>query len=128
MKVIEHFCELYGIIKGAWRSGRRKYFLNNLSCGLRSGHYPQYKEHDHSMWGKCLFSLGVWMLDPLGKRFDDNVKWHGLGISFDGHTMEQWFSHPFPWVRAKAKKWACELEMQKLDAYSRKIPPKIRRN
>lgn len=81
-----------------------RFYWGNLSVRLRRGRYPSCEEHDHSLRGRFLFSLGVFIMDPLGKGIDYHIQYR----KDDAHIVHQWTRHPLPWVRRKARKYVDE--------------------
>lgn len=88
----------------SFRTGKFKYFFHNLSCQLRRGRYNTCYGYENTLYDRVLFSLGVFVMDPLGIRYRSLCK---IKLSF-GHYDEmsdgQWLRHPMPWVRSRAKR------------------------
>lgn len=98
---------LYRCVKSAWRSGGWKYFRHNLSCELRRGRYKDCYGYKDTFWDNVLFSLGVFLMDPLGRYHKRIHQQHKLTFCLDAPiTMTdcQWLRHPIWWVRRRAAK------------------------
>ena len=59
---------LWECITDSYKSGKIKYFFHNLSCELRRGRYTNCCDYKDTFWDRFLFSLGVFVMDPLGRR------------------------------------------------------------
>lgn len=89
---------IYGVRVG-------EFFWHNLSCRLRNKNCPTLYKFTHygekrTLKHRILYSLGVLMLDPLGRRWR-----HYLELAlflYNGEVRfpaEQWLHHPFPYVK-----------------------------
>ena len=97
------FSELWVAIKSSWSTGGVKYFRHNLSCELRRGRYEECYDYKPTISNRILFSLGVFLMDPLG-RYHGMMCRHQMRFGQTSVSMSdtQWQRHPMPWVRRRA--------------------------
>lgn len=82
-----------------------KFWRGNLSCELRRGRAPTCYSFTHygekrTFKIRFLYSLGVFIMDPLGRRWRHYLKqalvFNDGEVSF---PAEQWLYHPLPGTR-----------------------------
>lgn len=91
-------------VASSFRTGKFKYFFHNLSCQLRRGRYDTCHGYENTLYDRVLFSLGVFVMDPLGIYHRRMCKVKLLYGRYDEMSDGQWLRHPMPWVRARAKR------------------------
>lgn len=90
-------------VKSSWSLGKFSYFFHNLSCELRRGRYDSCYGYTNTWYDRVLFSLGVFIMDPLGTFYYRSLKHRLFYSPYDDMTCKQWERHPMPWVSYKAK-------------------------
>lgn len=101
------FLELKICIKEVYKPNSRKYFWHNLSCELRRGRYKSCYDYKDIWRTRFLFSLGVLVMNFWGLRYKNYIRRSIYG-GLDLPTIEQWLSHPFPWIR-----YMCRRDIKK---------------
>jgi len=104
---------LWSTLHEAWISGGFKYFLHNLSCGLRHCRYAECWGYENTWYDRFLFSLGVFLIDPLGRYHDRHCRhdyWFRKRTGKARMSDTQWLRHPCSWVRRRARKHVDWLE------------------
>lgn len=102
-------------VQSAWRTGGREFFFHNLSCQLRRGRYKDCYFYRDTWYDNVLFSLGVFIMDPLGSYQKARFEHYASYKAEYGSENEQYERHPLPWVRDRARKLKQRIQERELN-------------
>jgi hypothetical protein len=87
-----------------WRRLRNRLHTRrgNFGVEIRRDYNPLLYDSDPN-WPKSLtkwkYMIGVWIMDPLGRRYSKYISRHKSFPTTDITCLAQWRYHPYPWVR-----------------------------